>query len=158
VLIGEPGVGKTAIVEGLAQKIVERNIPNWLEGKRVVTLDMGSIVAGTKYRGQFEERLKSLMTELQKNENVIVFIGRTAHHRGRGRIGRLAGRQQHLQARPVAVNSSASARPRWTNTASTSRRTARWNAASRPSGDPPSPAETLLIIKGWRPKYEQHHR
>ena len=74
VLIGEPGVGKTAIVEGLAQKIVERNIPEVLENKRVVTLDMGSIVAGTKYRGQFEERLKSLMTELQKNENVIVFI------------------------------------------------------------------------------------
>src|SRR5690606_22518698 len=74
VLIGEPGVGKTAIVEGLAQKIVERNIPEVLENKRVVTLDMGSIVAGTKYRGQFEERLKSLMTELQKNDNVIIFI------------------------------------------------------------------------------------
>ena len=74
VLIGEPGIGKTAIVEGLAQKIVEKNIPQILESKRVVNLDMASMVAGTKYRGQFEERLKALMVELQKNDNVIIFI------------------------------------------------------------------------------------
>jgi len=74
VLIGEPGVGKTAIVEGLAQKIVQKKIPELLESKRVVTLDMASVVAGTKYRGQFEERLKALMTELQKNDDVIIFI------------------------------------------------------------------------------------
>ncbi|MEN9354994.1 MAG: hypothetical protein RL318_2319, partial [Fibrobacterota bacterium] len=69
-LIGEPGVGKTAVVEGLALKIIERKIPEILENKRVVTLDMAALVAGTKYRGQFEERLKALMTELQKNDNV----------------------------------------------------------------------------------------
>ena len=73
-LIGEPGVGKTAIVEGLAQAIVQKKIPEILEDKRVVTLDMASIVAGTKYRGQFEERLKALMVELQKNRDVIIFI------------------------------------------------------------------------------------
>lgn len=75
VLIGEPGVGKTAIVEGLAQKIVEKKIPEILENKRVITLDVAAMVAGTKYRGQFEERLKALLMELQKNENaVILFI------------------------------------------------------------------------------------
>jgi ATP-dependent Clp protease ATP-binding subunit ClpC len=73
-LTGEPGVGKTAIIEGLAQKIVEKKIPEVLEDKRVVVLDMATVVAGTKYRGQFEERLKALMVELQKNRDVIIFI------------------------------------------------------------------------------------
>ena len=74
VLIGEPGVGKTAIVEGLAQRIVERRVPQVLSDKRVVTLDMGGIVAGTKYRGQFEERIKAVMNELQQSQDVIIFI------------------------------------------------------------------------------------
>ncbi len=74
VLIGEPGVGKTAIVEGLAQRIVEGKIPQTLENKRVVTLDMASLVAGTKYRGQFEERLKAVMTEIINSKDVIIFI------------------------------------------------------------------------------------
>ncbi|MDA0748300.1 MAG: ATP-dependent Clp protease ATP-binding subunit [bacterium] len=74
VLIGEPGVGKTAIVEGLAQRIVERRVPQVLADKRVVTLDMGGIVAGTKYRGQFEERIKAVMNELQQSQDVIIFI------------------------------------------------------------------------------------
>jgi ATP-dependent Clp protease ATP-binding subunit ClpC len=74
VLIGEPGVGKTAIVEGLAQRIVERRVPQVLSDKRVVTLDMGGIVAGTKYRGQFEERIKAVMNELQQSTEVIIFI------------------------------------------------------------------------------------
>ena len=73
-MIGEPGVGKTAIAEGLAQRIVQRNVPQILENKRVVTLDMASIVAGTKYRGQFEDRLKSLMAEITKSDEVIIFI------------------------------------------------------------------------------------
>ena len=133
VLIGEPGVGKTAIVEGLAQKIVERNIPEILENKRVVTLDMGSIVAGTKYRGQFEERLKSLMTELQKNENVIIFIDELHTIVGAG--GRKAPWTPPTSSSPPcrAASSSASAPPPWTSTASTSRRTAPWSAGSRPS-------------------------
>lgn len=74
VLIGEPGVGKTAIAEGLAQKIVEGNIPEILKDKRVVTLDMGSLVAGSKYRGEFEERLKKVMEEIKQAGDVILFI------------------------------------------------------------------------------------
>ena len=74
VLIGEPGVGKTAIVEGLAQKIVYGDVPHFLAGKRILALDISLIVAGTKYRGQFEERLKAIMKELTENSNIIVFI------------------------------------------------------------------------------------
>jgi len=74
VLIGEAGVGKTAIIEGLAQRIVERGVPTFLENKRILSLDLSLIVAGTKYRGQFEERLKKIMTELKQNDQYIVFI------------------------------------------------------------------------------------
>ncbi len=74
VLIGEPGVGKTAIVEGLAQKIADGEVPSFLAEKRVLSLDLSLIVAGTKYRGQFEERLKTIMKELMENQNSIVFI------------------------------------------------------------------------------------
>jgi len=74
VLIGEPGVGKTAIVEGLAQRVVEGNVPSFLEGKRILMLDLSLIVAGTKYRGQFEERLKLIMRELADNKQYIIFI------------------------------------------------------------------------------------
>ncbi len=74
VLIGEPGVGKTAIVEGLAQRIVSEDVPDSLLDKRVVLLDLAGMIAGTKYRGEFEERLKKVMQELEKDENAIVFI------------------------------------------------------------------------------------
>lgn len=74
VLIGEPGVGKSAIAEGLALRIVQGNVSRTLHDKRVVSLDMASLVAGTKYRGQFEERIKSILNELEKNRNVILFI------------------------------------------------------------------------------------
>jgi len=74
VLIGEPGVGKTAIVEGLATRIIERKVPRVLYGNRVLALDLGALVAGTKYRGQFEERLKALMQELESVRDVIIFI------------------------------------------------------------------------------------
>src|SRR6059036_1247456 len=74
VLIGEPGVGKTAIVEGLAQRIVRGDVPSFLENKRILSLDISLIVAGTKYRGQFEERLKQIMRELIENPQYIVFI------------------------------------------------------------------------------------
>ncbi len=74
VLIGEPGVGKTAIVEGLAQRIADNDVPVTLQGKRLVTLDMGSLVAGTKYRGEFEERLKKVIEEIKASGNSILFI------------------------------------------------------------------------------------
>ena len=73
-IIGEPGVGKTAIVEGLAQKIVSGDVPESLLGKRIVSLDLGALIAGTKYRGQFEERLKIVMKEIVQSDNVILFI------------------------------------------------------------------------------------
>ena len=74
VLIGEPGVGKTAIIEGLAQRIVKGDIPDNLRGTRVVALDMGALVAGTKFRGEFEERIKAVLKEVKQAHNVILFI------------------------------------------------------------------------------------
>ena len=74
VLIGEPGVGKTAIAEGLAQQIVHNEVPEILRNKRVMTLDMGTVVAGTKYRGEFEDRLKKVMDEIRQAGNIILFI------------------------------------------------------------------------------------
>ena len=74
VLIGESGIGKTAIIEGLAQRIVDKNVPTFLERKRILSLDLSSIVAGTKYRGQFEERLKKIMAELRNDEDAVIFI------------------------------------------------------------------------------------
>ncbi|CAN1273642.1 Chaperone protein ClpC1, chloroplastic [Linum perenne] len=73
-LIGEPGVGKTAIAEGLAQRIASGDVPETIEGKKVITLDMGLLVAGTKYRGEFEERLKKLMEEIKQSDEIILFI------------------------------------------------------------------------------------
>ena len=74
VLVGEPGVGKTAIVEGLAQRIASNDVPSTLQGKRLVTLDMGALVAGTKYRGEFEERLKKVVEEIKTSGNCVLFI------------------------------------------------------------------------------------
>ena len=74
VLIGEPGVGKTAIIEGLAQRINDKSVPRLLHNKRILSLDLASIVAGTKYRGQFEERMKTIMVELENTDNLILFI------------------------------------------------------------------------------------
>ena len=73
-LIGEPGVGKSAIAEGLALRIVQKKVSRVLFDKRIVTLDLASLVAGTKYRGQFEERMKAVLNELEKNPNIILFI------------------------------------------------------------------------------------
>ncbi len=159
VLIGEPGVGKTAIVEGLAQKIVERNIPEVLENKRVVTLDMGSIVAGTKYRGQFEERLKSLMTELQKNENVIIFIDELHTIVGAG------GSEGSLDASNIfkPALSRGEFQCIGATTLDEYRKYIEKDGALERRFqtilvDPPSPSETLQIIKGLRAKYEEHHK
>ena len=159
VLIGEPGVGKTAIVEGLAQKIVEKNIPEILENKRVVTLDMGSIVAGTKYRGQFEERLKSLMTELQKNDNVIIFIDELHTIVGAG------GSEGSLDASNIfkPALSRGEFQCIGATTLDEYRKYIEKDGALERRFqtilvDPPSLVDTLQIIKGLRVKYEQHHK
>ena len=102
VLIGEPGVGKTAIVEGLAQRIAEGDVPSFLADKRILALDLSLIVAGTKYRGQFEERLKTIMKELMENQNAIIFIDELHTLVGAGLRRRLARRRQHPEARPLA--------------------------------------------------------
>ena len=74
ILIGEPGVGKSAIAEGLALRIVQRKVSRVLFNKRIISLDLASLVAGTKYRGQFEERMKAVMAEIEKNPDIILFI------------------------------------------------------------------------------------
>ena len=73
-MIGEPGVGKSAIAEGLALRIIQKKVSRVLYGKRVITLDLASLVAGTNFRGQFEERMKAVMNELEKNDDIILFI------------------------------------------------------------------------------------
>ncbi len=102
VLIGEPGVGKTAIAEGLALRIVQKKVSRVLHGKRVVTLDLAALVAGTKYRGQFEERMKAVMNELEKAKDVILFIDELHTIVGAGGASGIAGCLQHVQARPFA--------------------------------------------------------
>ena len=97
VLIGEPGVGKTAIVEGLAQRIVREDVPDHLLDKRVIQLDLAGMIAGTKYRGEFEERLKKVVSELQDQKNVIIFIDELHLLVGAGAAeGALVRRDGHL--------------------------------------------------------------
>ncbi len=158
-LIGEPGVGKTAVVEGLALKIVERKIPEILEQKRVVTLDMASIVAGTKYRGQFEERLKALMAELQKNDNVITFIDEIHTIVGAGgsegsldasNIFKPALARGELQC--IGATTFDEYRKHIEKDGALERR------FQSITVDPPSADETVEILKGLKERYEKHHK
>ena len=159
VLIGEPGIGKTAIVEGLAQKIIDKSIPQVLENKRVVNLDMASIVAGTKYRGQFEERIKALMVELQKNDNVIIFIDELHTIVGAG------GSEGSLDASNIfkPALSRGEIQCVGATTLDEYRKYIEKDGAlarrfQTIMVDPPSVKETILILAGLRHNYEDHHK
>jgi ATP-dependent Clp protease ATP-binding subunit ClpC len=158
-LIGEPGVGKTAIAEGLAQKIVEGNIPEILKEKRVVTLDLSSMVAGAKYRGEFEERLKKALDEIRKAGNVILFIDEMHTIIGAG-------------AAEGAIDASNILKPSLARgeiqvigatTLNEYRKHVEKDAALERRFQPitvgePSVEEAIGILKGVRDKYEAHHR
>jgi ATP-dependent Clp protease ATP-binding subunit ClpC len=128
-LIGEPGVGKTAIVEGLAQRIVNNEVPETIAGKRLVMLDVGSLVAGTKYRGEFEERLKKIIEEIRSSGDCIIFIDEVHTLVGAGAAEGAVDAANILK--PALARCSASARRRWTSIAATSKKTPRCNGASR---------------------------
>jgi len=159
VLIGEPGVGKTAIVEGLAQLIASGTCPEALKDHRVLALDMAAVIAGTKYRGQFEERLKAVMNEIAQNRNVILFIDELHTLVGAG-------------AAEGAIDASNMLKPALARGelqcvgASTLNEYRKYiekdGALERRFQtvivDPPSVDETIEILKGLRKRYEDHHR
>ncbi len=131
ILIGEPGVGKTAIVEGLALRIVQRKVSRVLFDKRVISLDLAALVAGTKYRGQFEERMKAIMNELEKNRDVILFIDEIHTIVGAGGAsGSLDASISSSQPWHEA-SSNALAHPRWMSTACTLKKMVHSTVASR---------------------------
>lgn len=158
-LIGDPGVGKTAVVEGLAQKIVEGNIPEILKEKRVVSLDISSMIAGAKYRGEFEDRLKKLMEEIKESGNVILFIDEMHTIVGAG------GAEGAIDASNILKPALARGEIQCigATTIDEYRKYVEKDSALERRFQPvnvgePSKEETLLILKGLRDKYEAHHR
>jgi ATP-dependent Clp protease ATP-binding subunit ClpA len=129
-LIGEPGVGKTAIAEGLAHRIIAGDVPDILLNKRVLTLDIGSLVAGTKYRGEFEERLKKIIEELRNTNDAVLFIDELHTLVGAGAAEGAIDAANILKPPLSVASSSASAPRRWMSTASTSSGTLLSSAAS----------------------------
>ncbi len=159
VLIGEPGVGKTAIAEGLAQRIQQGEIPDILEEKRVLTLDIGLLVAGTKYRGEFEERLKKIMEEIKSAGNVILVIDEVHTLIGAGaaegaidaaNILKPALARGELQC--IGATTLDEYRKHIERDAALERRFQPVNVGE------PSIDDTIEILKGLRERYEQHHR
>ena len=158
VLIGEAGVGKTAIVEGLAQKIIVGDIPETLKGKRVIILDLAMMIAGTKYRGQFEERIKAVMKELRENNDVIIFIDEIHTLVGAG------GAEGAIDASNMLKPSLQ--RGEIQCIGATTLDEYRKNIEKDPAlerrfqpviVDPPTVDQTIDILKGLRDKYEAHH-
>lgn len=158
VLIGEPGVGKTAIAEGLAQKIVAGTVPAELANKRLMVLDMGSLVAGTKYRGEFENRLKKVIEEIQADGHVILFIDELHTLIGAGgaegaidasNILKPALARGELQT--IGATTLDEYQKYIESDAALERRFATVQV------DEPTPKESLAILKGLRPRYEAHH-
>ena len=159
VLIGEPGVGKTAIAEGLAQRIEQGKIPQTLENKRLVTLDMASLVAGTKYRGQFEERLKAVMNEIISSKDVIIFIDELHTIVGAG------GAEGSLDASNIfkPALSRGELQCIGATTLNEYRKYIEKDGAldrrfQTVMVEPPSTEDTIKILMGLKEKYEEHHR
>jgi len=159
VLLGEAGVGKTAIAEGLAQEIAKGNVPEILHDKRVVTLDLALMVAGTKYRGQFEERIKAVMDEIKRSKNVILFVDELHTIVGAGsaegamdasNIIKPALSRGELQV--VGATTMNEYRKYIEKDAALERR------FQTVLVEPPSVEQTVEILKGLRPKYEDHHK
>lgn len=159
VLIGEPGVGKTAVAEGLALRIVSSDVPDLLEGKKLVMLDLGLLVAGTKYRGEFEERLKKIMDEIRSSGNIMLVIDELHTLIGAGaaegaidaaNILKPALARGELQC--IGTTTLEEYRKHIERDAALERRFQPVVIAS------PSVEETIEIIKGLRQKYEDHHR
>lgn len=159
VLIGEPGVGKTAIAEGLAQQIVRNEVPETLRGKRVMTLDMGTVVAGTKYRGEFEDRLKKVMDEIRQAGNVILFIDELHTLIGAG------GAEGAIDASNILKPPLARGELQCigATTLDEYRKYIEKDAALERRFQPikvdePTVEESIQILHGLRDRYEAHHR
>jgi len=158
ILIGEPGVGKTAIAEGLAERIVENKVPETLKDKRIVTLDLAAVVAGTKYRGQFEERLKAVMNEIRESKDTIIFIDELHTIVGAG------GAEGAIDASNMLKPALARGELQCigATTLDEFRKYIEKDGALERRFqpimvDPPSVDETIQIILGLRDKYEAHH-
>ncbi|RDW99080.1 ATP-dependent Clp protease ATP-binding subunit [Listeria kieliensis] len=159
VLIGEPGVGKTAIAEGLAQQIVRNEVPETLRGKRVMTLDMGTVVAGTKYRGEFEDRLKKVMDEIRQAGNVVLFIDELHTLIGAG------GAEGAIDASNILKPPLARGELQCigATTLDEYRKYIEKDAALERRFQPikvgePTIDESIQILNGLRDRYEAHHR